>query len=91
MTNKFILSSIAMDLKRVAMASYNGSGVVADRFLSEAMKNASAIDKKILPPRLKRILNEIEILRSGGFTKEAAEDYLMYSTIFQNEATYLNE
>lgn len=85
MKNKQILGALALDLKRVALGYYNGSISTADRFYQEALKRRSELDNKDLKPYLKKFLNELDVLEKTEKTK-AAEDALLYSTIFQNAA-----
>lgn len=85
MTNKQILGALAMDLKRVALGYFRGSNVMADKFYLEALKRREEIDKKNLKPYLIKFLNELDNLNKEEKTK-AAEDALLYSTIFQNAA-----
>jgi len=88
MNNKIALSSLAMDLKRVALAYYRGSLKTADRFLEEALKRVGEINKSEISPNIIKVLNNIEKLGSQTDKKDAAEDALMYSTLIQNAALY---
>lgn len=80
------LSSLAMDLKRVALGFHNGSVTSAKRFRDEALLRIAEVDKTKVP---KYIRDAIENTRRILFQKnkqDIAEDALMYSTIFQNYA-----
>lgn len=88
MSNKIILGSLALDLKRVALGYYKGSFKTADIFLKEALKRKKEIKVGSLKPYLRDILNKIEDLKSKDKAR-LAEDALMYSTIIQNAAIKL--
>lgn len=80
--NEIAISSLAMDLKRVALGYHNGSEKTAQRFATEALKRKEEISS--VPPYLENIL---EILPKKFSQKDKiglAEDALMYSTLFQN-------
>lgn len=85
MKNKAILGALALDLKRVANGYYRGSDKVAERFLGEALRRKDEIDKKELKPYLIKLLNQISNIAKEDKSK-AAEDALLYSTLFQNAA-----
>jgi len=42
---KIAIASLAMDLKRVALAFHNGSEETAERFREEALKRLAEIDR----------------------------------------------
>ena len=84
--NKIALSSLSMDLKRVALGYNNGSITTAKRFLEEAIKRRDGVDKKKVRPYLRKILENLDELFSQKDNQKIAEDALMYSTIFQNAA-----
>lgn len=84
--NKAALSSIALDLKRVAINYHHGSVSTANRFFEEAMKRKGEIDQRKLRPYLKEILTRLDKLTSSGDKEKIAEDALMYSVLFQNAA-----
>ncbi len=84
MNNKIILSSLAMDLKRAALGYYKGSVKTADRFSEEAIKRKNEVDLKNVKPYIVRLLGKMEIVLKQSDKKDAAEDLLMYSTLFQN-------
>ena len=86
MKNKQALSALAMDLKRVALGYFRGSTTMADRFFMEALKRRNEIDHASLKPYLIHLLNNMENLPKEE-QKRAAEDALLYSTLFQNAAT----
>ncbi|OGH11710.1 MAG: hypothetical protein A3B38_03425 [Candidatus Levybacteria bacterium RIFCSPLOWO2_01_FULL_36_13] len=81
--NKQILGALAMDLKRVALSYYRGSDKTAEVFYKEALKRRNELDKKDLKPYLTRFLSRMESLQNEKKDK-AAENALLYSTIFQN-------
>jgi len=87
MKNKQILGALAMDLKRVAVGYFRGSNIMAEKFYVEALKRKSELDCESLEPYLVIFLNRLEKLNKEEKGK-AAEDALLYSTIFQNAATF---
>jgi hypothetical protein len=88
MNNKQILGALAMDLKRVALGYSRGSNIMAERFFEEALKRKNEIDVKDLKPYLVKYLNKIENVKKENSDK-AAEDALLYSTLFQNAASVI--
>ena len=88
MKQKIIIESLAMDLKRVAIGYFRGSATMSERFFEEALKRRNEIDSTNLKPYLVKLLNNIENLKNEEI-KKAADDALLYSTIFQNAATQL--
>jgi hypothetical protein len=83
--NKQILGALSLDLKRVAIGYFRGSSIMSQRFFEEAMKRRDEIDKKSLKPYLVKFLKDMENLNNEK-NDRAAEDALLYSTIFQNAA-----
>jgi hypothetical protein len=84
--NKIALSSLAMDLKRVALSYHNGSVETAKRFFEEAIKRRDEVDKKRVRIYIREILDNLDELILQKDNKKIAEDALMYSTLFQNVA-----
>ena len=70
------LSSLAMDLKRAAMAFWRGSEGAAQRFLDESLERKKEIDFKKVDPYISNLLKNID--------SKDAEDLLMYSILIQN-------
>lgn len=87
--NQIVLSSLAMDLKRVALSYHRGSIAAGKRFLEEAVKRREEIDKTKIKPYIKKLLNKFDSLIIEKNTDRIAEDALMYSTLFQNAAISL--
>lgn len=85
MNNKQVLGALALDLKRVALGYFRGSDFMAERFFQEALKRRNEIDNNNLKPYLIKFLKDMENLKKEEKGK-AAEDALLYSTIFQNAA-----
>jgi hypothetical protein len=83
MNNKQILGALAMDLKRVAIGYFRGSTSMSERFLEEALKRRNELDISSLKLYLLRFLNNIDNLKNKK-DKNAADDALLYSIIFQN-------
>ncbi len=88
--NNYIIISLAMDLKRVAMGLHGGSNATVQRFFQEALKRKSEIKEEEIKPYLLDFLNKIPALLDQKDNKKIAEDALMYSTIFQNYALHEN-
>lgn len=82
--NQIALSSLAMDLKRVALGYHRGSNAMASRFLEEALKRRDEIDRSSLKPYLVKLLSKLDSLKKEKDTVQISEDSLMYSTLFQN-------
>lgn len=87
--DQIALSSLAMDLKRVALGYHRGSVATADRFLSEALRRREEIDTASIKPYVKKLLMKLDALQSEKDKTRVAEDALMYSTLFQNAALSL--
>jgi hypothetical protein len=83
MNNKYILESLSMDLKRVAIGNQRKSFVMAKRFYEEALKRKQEVNMTSLKSYMVRILDNIENLKNKDpeFISELA---LMYSTLIQN-------
>lgn len=77
MKNKFILESLASDLKRVAMGLHRNSNLMAGRFIDEALKRKAEVDTKKVAPYIQGILKNLN-------NNIDADDALMYSTLIQN-------
>lgn len=77
MKNKFILESLASDLKRVAIGKNRGSEIMAKRFLNEALKRKKEVDLKTVASYIRKLLNNLN-------TDIGSDDALMYSTLIQN-------
>jgi hypothetical protein len=83
MNNKQLLGALALDLKRVAIGYFRGSTTMSEKFFQEALKRRNEIDSTNLKPYLVKFLNDIENLNKEE-KKAAADNALLYSTIFQN-------
>ena len=82
--NKVILSSLALDLKRIALAYHRGSYKVGDRFVKETKRWMNEVDVEHIPPYIKRLLHAMDQSLKKHNKKRVAEDALMYSTLLQN-------
>lgn len=87
MNNKVILSSLAMDLHRVALGYHRGSKKMAERFFAEALKRKDEIDTFSVKPYIKILLEKFPSIIYQKEEQKIAEDALMYSILFQNAAT----
>lgn len=74
-----------MDLKRVALGLHKGSFKMADRFKEEAFKRVSELEAQSPNAYLKKLVVKMK-KRLDSSSKEAADDALMFSTLFQNYA-----
>jgi hypothetical protein len=84
---KLIVESLAMDLKRVSLGLYRGSHAMAERFKQESLRRSWELENKNSNNYLRTlILKTKEVLISDS--EYAAEDILMYSTLFQNYALH---
>lgn len=79
---KVSLSSLSMDLNRVALGLHRGSKAMAERFFKEALARKSEVDFTGLPPYIRDILSKLESKRN--IDKSFAEDALMYSILLEN-------
>lgn len=84
MKNKIVLSSLALDLKRIALALYHQSFKTADKFSQEALLRIEEINTKKLPLYIKKIISDLKNHLGKSKNQKTAEDFLMYSTIIQN-------
>jgi hypothetical protein len=89
MNNKQTLGALAMDLKRVALGYFRGSTPTVETFFREALKRRDEIDYKNIKPYLIKFLDNLENLKKEEKAK-AAENALLYSTIFQNASTIIS-
>jgi len=87
--NKIALSSLALDLRRVALGYHRGSEKMADRFYEEALMRKEEIVLDSLKPYLQVLLKKFESLSLEENHIKRAESALMYSTLFQNAALNL--
>ncbi len=81
MKNNLALSSLAMDLKRVALGLHNKSYTLAERFYAEALKRKKEIELSTVAPYLQKILQQLETQK---ITPDQDENILMYSILIQN-------
>ena len=82
--DQIAISSLAMDLKRVALGSHNGSENTAKRFVEEALKRKEEISLNKVKPYLQKFLLDLPSVLSQKDKQKLAEAALMYSTLFQN-------
>lgn len=85
LSQKIIIESLAMDLKRVALGLHRGSFNMANRFKEEAFKRAAELESQNPNNYLKKLLLYMKKMISGT-SEKVAEDALMLSTLFQNFA-----
>lgn len=87
--NKIALSSLALDLKRVALSYFRGSDKVAERFLKEAFLRREEVDKNKIKKYLVKLLDDLDNFENEKDKKKVAEDALMYSKLFENASLLL--
>lgn len=81
---KIALASLAMDLKRVALALHRGSLSMANRFRKEALERSHELSVYSTQPYINKLLARLQKSLEGNDNEKIAEDALMYSTLFQN-------
>ena len=82
-TQKILIESLAMDLKRVALGLHRHSLPTAKRFKEEVLKREAELESQKIDDYVKRLLDgSRKALQNDN--ERAAEDALMYSTLFQN-------
>lgn len=81
MENKYILESLASDLKRVALGLHRGSNNMAMRFLDEALKRKGEVKVKTIAPYMQKLLSRLD-------STVDADRALMISTLIQNYTQY---
>ncbi|OGK21255.1 hypothetical protein A3C23_01950 [Candidatus Roizmanbacteria bacterium RIFCSPHIGHO2_02_FULL_37_13b] len=77
MNNKFVLESLASDLKRVALGFHRGSNTMVQRFLDEALNRKEEVKVDQVAPYIKSLLKKLN-------KKTNSDEALMYSTLIQN-------
>jgi len=88
MSNKIVLSSLTLDLKRIALGLHKKSYRLADRFNQEAIQRQTEVKSEELPIYLQQVLSKVKESLSLDNNEKKAEDLLMYSTIIQNYVVY---
>ncbi len=87
---KVAISSLALDLKRVAVGYWNGSNQTAQRFSEEALERKKEIATTEVKPYIREFLNSLPKILAQKDKQKLAEDALMYSTLFQNYAVRID-
>lgn len=86
MSNHDVLSSLAMDLRRVAMGYNRGSRKLAQKFFQESIKRKDSLDTELLRPYLQDLIRHFPMIINQADEQKIAEDALTYSILFQNAA-----
>jgi hypothetical protein len=81
------LSSLSMDLKRVALLTHQGATESAKRFIIEAQLRLSEVNRKTVQPYLSELLDHINDTLIVDDNDQLKEDALMYSVRIQNYCT----
>ena len=84
-SQKVIIESLAMDLKRVALGLHRGSLGMANRFKEEALMRSDELEGINTNAYIKKLLLYLKKIFTSADEK-VAEDFLMFSTLFQNYA-----
>lgn len=87
---KIALSSLALDLKRVALGYWKGSEQTAERFSEEALERQNELLSSEVKPYIRDLLTKLPQILKQTDKKKLAEDALMYSTLLQNYALKIN-
>ncbi len=85
MEEKVIVSSLALDLRRVAQGLHRGSLTSAKVFKQEALKRGQELELKVTNEYLRNLWESTKKSLEES-SERTAEDLLMYSTLFQNFA-----
>lgn len=85
MDQKIIISSLALDLRRVAQGLHRGSLASATRFKQEALNRGQELENLVDDKYLRKLWSNTKKSLEEN-SDRAAEDILMYSTLFQNFA-----
>lgn len=85
MSQKVIIESLSMDLLRVALGLHRGSFKMAERFKEEALKRQNELDLQFAPTYLQKLFIKSKYILEED-NPDNAEDFLMYSILFQNAA-----
>lgn len=78
-----ILSSLALDLKRIALGLHKKSYVMAEKFTQEALQRKKTNISK-LKPYMQKVLVDLEHTLRSVDVDQKAESAFMYSTLIQN-------
>jgi hypothetical protein len=82
--NNLTISSLAMDLKRVAIGYHRGSFKMANRFSEEALKRKNELELSQVKPYLRKFIKTVPKILKQKDKEKIAEDALMYSVILKN-------
>lgn len=83
---KIALSSLALDLRRVALGYHRHSKEMAERFFEEALKRKEEVNIALVKPYVRTLLLSMENIHLEKDDQDKAENALMYSILFQNAA-----
>lgn len=87
MIDDLSLSSLAMDLKRVALGLHRKSYAMAERFIDEAEKRRNEIMATKHPRYIQKVLENVESALQDTQDERIPDDLLMYSQLIQNYLT----
>lgn len=79
-----ILSSLSMDLYRIALAASRGSIKTCQRFLLETERWIGLLDKKQLKPSTIKVIKKTNELKLYEIDQTLAEHALVYSILLKN-------
>ncbi len=82
------LSSLSMDLYRVAQSAHRGSMKTCKRFLQETDRWIDELDEMTLQPSMKQVVGRIKQLKSLPLDQTVAEYALVYSILLKNHVVH---
>ena len=80
-----LLSSLSMDLYRVAQAANRGSVATCRRFLTETNRWSNELEKMTLKPSVLKLINKTKQLQKYEVDQTLAEHALVYSILLKNQ------
>lgn len=86
---KLLIGSLSNDLMRVATLTQRGSLKAAAKFLDQAKKWCLELSLNPDKPYIKKIINEVVLLKSDHLDEAQAERFLTYSILLQNHSLNL--
>ncbi len=87
-TVNIALSSLSMDLYRIAQAAHKGSIKTCERFLVETDRWIAEIQDTQLQPSMEQIINRVKELKTFSVDQKLAEHALVYSILLKNHVVH---
>jgi len=82
------LSSLSMDLYRVAQAAHRGSTKTCERFLVETDRWIHELEEVPLKPSMKQVIDRTKLLKTYDVDQKLAEHALTYSILLKNHVIH---